>query len=200
MPYSVNVRSNNHTHSYTITPEESHTGKEAARLSLDGSIYQLDWQQLLPLQRGSSGQEGSSIPAVGGSYSVLIGGKSYQVFARLLPEEPFQAGQTYEIFLAGQRFEVNVEDERTKMLAGKTGTRSGSGATRISAPMPGLVVNILVQPGDSVEQGQAVVILEAMKMENDLAASISGTIKEVNVQKGQTVEQNQVLVIIEHVS
>jgi biotin carboxyl carrier protein len=63
--------------------------------------------------------------------------------------------------------------------------------------MPGLVVNMLVVPGDSVSAGQTVVILEAMKMENDLPAPIDGTIKEVRVQKGDTVDNGQILVTIE---
>jgi biotin carboxyl carrier protein len=63
--------------------------------------------------------------------------------------------------------------------------------------MPGLVVKILLEVGASVEQGQAVIVLEAMKMENDLISPIGGTIKEIKVGKGQTVEQGAVLVLIE---
>jgi biotin carboxyl carrier protein len=62
--------------------------------------------------------------------------------------------------------------------------------------MPGLVVNVLVQPGDIVTQNQTVVVLEAMKMENDLPAPVAGMVKEVRVSKGQTVDQGEVLIVI----
>ena len=78
-------------------------------------------------------------------------------------------------------------------------TRSGgsNGAAKIQAPMPSLVVNILSEVGACVEQGQAVIIREAMKMENDLVSPIAGTIKEIKMSKGQTVDLGAVLVLIE---
>jgi biotin carboxyl carrier protein len=99
--------------------------------------------------------------------------------------------------LAGQRFEVFVEDERTRQLAGLVHARTARSRANIQAPMPGLVVNVLVQPGDTVTQNQTVVVLEAMKMENDLPAPAAGTVKEVRVSKGQTVDQGEILVTLE---
>ena len=64
------------------------------------------------------------------------------------------------------------------------------------APMPGLVVGIPLAVGTDVTRGQAVIVLEAMKMENDLPSPIAGTIKEVRVDRGQTVNQGDVLVVI----
>jgi len=133
----------------------------------------------------------------GGRYSLLIGGKSYEVFVRRLSQSGEKDDQTYEILLAGQRFEVTVADERTRMLAGLTRVGVNSSAARIQAPMPGLVVNVLLEQGSSVEQGQTVIVLEAMKMENDLVSPIAGTIKEIKVGKGQTVDQGAVLVLVE---
>jgi len=66
----------------------------------------------------------------------------------------------------------------------------------VRAPMPGLVLGLPISAGSDVERGQTVVILEAMKMENDLAAPISGKIKEIRVNKGQTVNQGDVLVVV----
>jgi biotin carboxyl carrier protein len=83
------------------------------------------------------------------------------------------------------------------MVAGVTRAGVSSGAARMQAPMPGLVVNILLEVGVSVEQGQTVIVLEAMKMENDLVSPIAGIIKEIKVGKGQTVEQGAVLVVVE---
>jgi biotin carboxyl carrier protein len=174
-----------HQRSYTVDINKEH---KLTSISLNGMSYALDWRQIATLATDSS---------EGGRYSFLIGGKSYEVFARRLTQSGEKDSQTYEILLAGQRFEVTVEDEHTRMLAGVTRAGGSSGAAKIQAPMPGLVVNVLLEVGASVEQGQAVIVLEAMKMENDLASPITGTIKEIKVGKGQTVDQGAVLVLIE---
>ncbi|HSH65835.1 MAG TPA: acetyl-CoA carboxylase biotin carboxyl carrier protein subunit, partial [Bacteroidia bacterium] len=64
----------------------------------------------------------------------------------------------------------------------------------IKAPMPGLVLDIRVNEGDSIQKGDAVIVLEAMKMENIIKSPVDGTIKKINVKKGLAVEKNQVLV------
>jgi biotin carboxyl carrier protein len=161
-------------------------------ISLNGVNYTLDWRQIAILAADSN-REG----AQGGRYSLLIGGKSYEIFARRLAQSGEKDRQTYEILLAGQRFEVTVEDEHTRILTGLTRSGGSSGAAKIQAPMPGLVVNILSEVGAHVEQGQAVIVLEAMKMENDLVSPIAGTIKEIKVSKGQTVDLGAVLVLVE---
>ncbi|HWS85292.1 MAG TPA: biotin/lipoyl-containing protein [Ktedonobacteraceae bacterium] len=178
-----------HQRSYSIDINKQH---KPTAISLNGVSYTLDWRQIATLAADSNGQS-----CEGGRYSLLIGGKSYEIFARRLSQSGEKNGQTYEILLAGQRFEVIVEDERTRMLTGLTRTGVSSSAARIQAPMPGLVANVLLEQGASVEQGQTVIILEAMKMENDLVSPIAGTIKEVKVSKGQTVDQGAVLVLVE---
>ncbi len=175
--------------SYTIDINKQH---KPTSITLNSVDYTLDWRQIATLAADSNGQSSE-----GGRYSLLIGGKSYEVFARRLSQANEKDGQTYEVLLAGQRFEVTVEDERTRVLAGLTGAKVSSGAARIQAPMPGLVVNVLVEQGASVEQGQTVIVLEAMKMENDLVSPIAGIIKEIKIGKGQTVDQGAVLVLVE---
>jgi pyruvate carboxylase subunit B len=134
--------------------------------------------------------------SAGGRYSLIIEGNSYEVFARRISKADEKDGETYEIYVAGQRFEVKVEDERTKLLAGLVKSAAATGEAKVQAPMPGLVIGIPLEEGASVKQGQTVVVLEAMKMENDLAAPIAGIIKEIRVSKGQTVDQGQVLVVV----
>lgn len=160
-------------------------------ISLDGDAYAIDWRQIAPLAADAKGNV-----SIGGRYSLVLAGKSYDIFARSITRPDQKDSQTYEIQLAGQRFEVKVEDERARLLAGLVQSGSHSGEAQIQAPMPGLVVGIPVEQGATVTAGQPVVILEAMKMENDLSAPISGTIKEIRVQKGQTVDQGEVLVIV----
>ncbi|NLC76271.1 MAG: biotin/lipoyl-binding protein [Clostridia bacterium] len=71
------------------------------------------------------------------------------------------------------------------------------GGQQVVAPLPGSVLNILVNVGDKVTAGQTVLILEAMKMENEIAAPVSGTVTSLLVSKGQTVNTNEVLMTIE---
>jgi len=158
---------------------------------VEGTSYSVDWRQIAPLAADAKGQTGA-----GGRYSLIIEGKSYEVFARRINKPDEGDGQTYEIQMAGERFEVYIEDEREKALAGAAKSPHASGETMVRAPMPGLVVGIPLEAGTSVARGQDVIVLEAMKMENDLPSPIAGTIKEVRVGKGQTVNQGDVLVVI----
>jgi len=158
-------------------------------ISIDGMRYSIDWRQIAPL--AADAKEQSS----GGRFSLLIGEKSYEVFARRI-NKPGGKGYSYEIVVAGQRFEVDVEDEREKALTGSIQAVHESGEALVRAPMPGLVLGIPMEPGAKVQRGQTVVVLEAMKMDNDLASPIEGTVKEVRVSKGQTVNQGDVLVVV----
>jgi biotin carboxyl carrier protein len=178
-----------HQQSYTIDINKQ---QKLIDIRLNGSHYTLDWRRIATLAADSNGQS-----STGGRYSLLIGGKSYEVFARHLSQSGEKDRSTYEILLAGQRFEVTIEDEHTRILAELTRTGVSSSAARIQAPMPGLVAQILLEPGASVEQGQTVIVLEAMKMENDLVSPIAGTIKEIKVGKGQVVDQGALLVLVE---
>jgi biotin carboxyl carrier protein len=183
MVYITTVNSN----TYRVeTPENGqHTS-----VTLDDNSYGIDWHQIAPL--AEIGDQASA----GGHFSLLIGGRSYDVFARLISKPGQREGETYEIHLAGQRFEVKVEDERSRLLAGLIHAGSGSSEATVEAPMPGLVIDVPIEPGANVSQGQTVVVLEAMKMENDLQSPISGTIKDIRVTRGQTVDQGEALVII----
>lgn len=95
----------------------------------------------------------------------------------------------------GSRIEVAVEDERSRhvrSLLGSTGAPAGTGTIR--APMPGMVVRILVAEGDEVVQGQGLLALEAMKMENEIRAPASGKVGAVHVKAGTAVEKGQPLI------
>ncbi len=173
--------------SRTIDTGESNDQRD---ITFDGTTQRIDWRHIAPLAANAKGQVGT-----GGRYSLLIGGKSYEVFARRIAKPDEKDGHTYEVQVAGQRFEVHVEDEREKALSGSIKTHETSEAM-VRAPMPGLVLGVILEVGASVERGQTVVILEAMKMENDLSSPMPGKIKEVRVTKGQTVNQGDVLVVV----
>ncbi|MCB0088289.1 MAG: hypothetical protein KDE54_10275 [Caldilineaceae bacterium] len=124
-------------------------------------------------------------------YSLLFNGASFEI---LIEAQRFN----YDVTLHGEHFQVQVEDERTRKLnTGRKVPNVPHGELSINAPIPGLVVKVLVGPGDAVQEEQPVAILEAMKMENEIRALRSGTVKQVNITPGQRVEQNAPLVILE---
>ncbi len=131
-------------------------------------------------------------PIAGNSsvHSLILDGKSYDVWA-----EP-QNG-TYLVAVDGQTFEVRVEDERSRLVK-KLGGAEGAaeGIILLKAPMPGLVVRVEVQENDRVTKGQGLVVVEAMKMENEIKAPADGTVKSIKVAPGRAIEKNAVLLEI----
>jgi len=99
-------------------------------------------------------------------------------------------------YLAGRSAGIGVNARRTGRGAADTGG-AAHGEQRIAAPMPGRVVRVLVAPGDTVEARQPVVVVEAMKMENELRSPKSGRVKDVTVAAGTSVEAGRVLVVID---
>lgn len=173
---------------YRIDTEEN---GQQQHITLDGTTQAIDWRHIAPLAADAQGRVGQ-----GGRYTLLLTGKSYDILARRITRPDQKDSQTYEIFVAGQRFEVKVEDERELLLAGLAHGGAHSGEMTVQAPMPGLVIGVPVEQGATVQEGETVVILEAMKMENDLSTPISGVVKEIRVNKGQTVDQGETLVVI----
>ncbi len=106
-------------------------------------------------------------------------------------------GDRYEIAGSGVTFDLSVKGEHALMLQG-LGHPAATGASRdLRAPMPALVRAVNVKEGDSVTQGQTLVVLEAMKMENDVRASRSARVGSIGVSVGMTVEKDQLLLTLE---
>lgn len=100
--------------------------------------------------------------------------------------------------IEGHRYEVEALDERTHTIREMTARSAPpAGPAPVIAPMPGLVVRITVAPGDHVEAGQGVLMMEAMKMENELRAAAAGTVRAVKVAPGTAVEKGMVLIELE---
>jgi len=184
MPYISTV----HEQAYRVDTGENSPQRD---ITIDGTPSKIDWRFIAPLAADAKGSV-----SMGGRYSLIIAGKSYEIFARRVITPDENSGQTYEIQFAKQRFEVRVEDEREKALANSLTSAHETGEAKVRAPMPGLVIDVPLEVGTRVAKGQTVVVLEAMKMENDLAAPRAGVLKEVKVSKGQTVNQGDVLVVI----
>jgi biotin carboxyl carrier protein len=102
------------------------------------------------------------------------------------------------VVLHGLEYVAEVMDEAHARLASVAGGRAAAHAhLELKAPMPGLLVRVLCTVGDEVQPGQPLAVLQAMKMENELALPRGGRVTQVKVEAGQTVEQNQVLVVVE---
>jgi biotin carboxyl carrier protein len=124
---------------------------------------------------------------------VKIGTHVYRVVVRRR-----QGRGTYTLWVDGYRFETEALDERTRAIRDLSAARAGpTGPAPILAPMPGLIVRVSVKAGDKVEAGQGVVVMEAMKMENELRATAAGTVRSVEVTPGTAVEKGALLVALE---
>ena len=124
---------------------------------------------------------------------VRIGNEVHRVVARRGPTRG-----RYTLWLDGFRYEVEALDERARAIRELAGATAGpTGPAPLIAPMPGMIVRVAVQVGDTVEAGQGLVVMEAMKMENELRATAAGTVKAVLAQPGTAVEKGAVLLELE---
>ena len=99
------------------------------------------------------------------------------------------------VMMNGQLFETQVLDERAMLLVQRRGGLS-SGSGEVNAPMPGLIVLVAVAVGDAVKQGDTLIILESMKMQNELRSPIAGAVKSIHAAAGQAVDKGDLLVEI----
>ncbi|MBI3763191.1 MAG: biotin attachment protein [Chloroflexi bacterium] len=120
-------------------------------------------------------------------YSLLLDNESYESFVE-------EREEAWQVLLRGVLYEVRVADEREERLRKASGGLAVSGGEfSLKAPMPGLVVAVPVAEGQTVVKGDNLIILESMKMQNELKAPRDGTVSRVRVKAGDSVEHNQVL-------
>ncbi|MBN1120169.1 MAG: biotin/lipoyl-binding protein [Anaerolineae bacterium] len=125
-----------------------------------------------------------------GLYSLLVNNESYEALVE-------QSADVYKVLMRGYMYDVHVLDERSRILQRRSNLMApDTGEVAVRAPMPGLIVDVPVEIGQEVEAGQKVVILESMKMENELKTPRAGRVERINVAKGDSVEQNEALVVI----
>jgi biotin carboxyl carrier protein len=140
-------------------------------VSVDGKIYEIDFESV-------AGQP---------VYSLIVDGRSHESYI-------YQGDDNWQVLMRGRLYPVTVEDEREKRLrAAAGGGVAETGEFHLRAPMPGLVVALPVAEGEAVKRGQVILILESMKMQNELKAPRDGTIGRIRVRPGETVEQKQTL-------
>jgi biotin carboxyl carrier protein len=128
-----------------------------------------------------------------GCYSILMNGRSVEV--RLdAAKSPDPEAHAYRAMLYEGAYEFALVDPRRALLAGSGGAAAGGGV--LASPMPGKIVKVLVQPGETVQEGQTLLVMEAMKMQNELKSSITGTVQTLHVQEGATVETGAALITV----
>jgi len=141
-----------------------------------------------------------------GANDCLVDGRSLQVDVRAMEPGVLSLvvdGRQYRcvldgdaVIIGGRRYEFAVEDPRS--LRGRRGAGEGAAGPRsVKAPMPGRVVRVLVSEGDEVVEQQGVVVIEAMKMQNELKSPKAGRVARVAVTVDTTVEAGEVLVVVE---
>jgi biotin carboxyl carrier protein len=159
-------------------------GDEDHEVVLDGEGIQIDGT---PVTASVTPFDGTPVR------TVSIGSEIHRVVLR----RGAQRGN-YTLWLDGFRFEVEALDERARAIRELSKTSSApTGPAPLLAPMPGLVVRVTVTPGDEVRAGQGLVVMEAMKMENELRAVAAGRVKAVLAQPGMAVEKGTLLVELE---
>jgi len=124
-----------------------------------------------------------------GAYSILLGGRSFDVRVGQ------GGGETLDVSVNGVTHHVAVRDPRRWTPGGAAG--GATGPQRIKAQMPGKVVKLLVGEGDAVEAGQGVVIVEAMKMQNEMKSPRAGTVTAIKVAEGGSVAAGETLVVVD---
>jgi biotin carboxyl carrier protein len=128
------------------------------------------------------------LPLTDSLYSVIMNSTSHEVVVE-------ERDGMYEVLMGGRMYSGTVMDERAQLMKSRRGgLEADSGEISIKAPMPGLIVAIPVSEGQTVHAGQTLIILESMKMQNELKAPRDGIVQRISVQQGETVEQKRVLV------
>ncbi|HKI89800.1 MAG TPA: biotin/lipoyl-containing protein [Draconibacterium sp.] len=144
-------------------------------VEVDGKIYNVDLMH-----------------TADGTFSILEGGHSYNI--ELVPHIRAKHYTAHTLY---QSFDIEIIDAEAQYLRNRGANGFGSNENTISSPMPGKVVKVLVNEGDSVTEGETAIIISAMKMESEYKAPKDGVVKKVNVKDGDTIEGNQILIELE---
>ena len=121
---------------------------------------------------------------------VIVNGKEYEV-------ELDGEGTTWKATVGGQTFEIEMPETTVAAKPRRSGGRKKKKSGTVSANIPGKVVTVEVEEGQAVVEGQVILILEAMKMQNEIQAPVSGTVVTVECSEGEAIEANVPLVVIE---
>jgi len=157
--------------SYTVEIEE--VGRSLYRIAVDGNEFLVDGKKT-----GLT------------NYSLIVDNRSFEVDVDITEDE-------YRVLVDGRSYHVELVDERRVRLGGAQPGIQLEGRQQVLVPMPGKVIAVLVGEGDRVEKGQGLVIVEAMKMENEVRSPIAGEVKQIRVKAGDALEAGALLMVVE---
>ena len=129
-----------------------------------------------------------------GEYLLTTGAKVYK--CRIEQKSGSSTGESFTVVLRGHDFDVNVIDPK-RLRSGQGSAAHHAGAAEIVSPMPGKIVRVLVKAGANVEAGAGIIVVEAMKMQNEMKAPKAGVVVSINAEEGATVSAGDVLAVIE---
>ena len=159
--------------------------------SPEGKEYKVNWTDNSSGQVNDQDFEWDLITSEDGGTHIIFNHKSYNL--EVVSVDRIE--KRVQVMVNGKPFEFQLKDRFDDLLE-ELGMdlQSGQGESQVKAPMPGLVLNVLVENGQSVSKGDPLLILEAMKMENVIKATSDATVAEVKVSTGKAVEKNEVLI------
>jgi biotin carboxyl carrier protein len=147
---------------------------EDGQVEINERVYQVDLQEV----------DGQRV------FTVLVDGRSFE--ATLTSENDH-----LDVIIQGARYQAEVIDEHAMLLRQAGGESTGlTGDYKLEAPMPGLVIKVPLAVGDEVGEGDVLLILESMKMQNELRSPQAGVVKAVNVKAGDNVEKREVMIVL----
>ena len=164
------------------------------RIDVDGQVYELN------LQRNASGSEYSvdgpaqvhgqvsAVEVRPGVFSVLLGRQSFTAYIS-------KKDAALEVWTGTQRHLISLADARDRAAGGKK--KAASGPIELRAQMPGKIIKLLVAAGSRVEAGQGVIVVEAMKMQNEMKSPKGGVVSHIRVREGATVAAGETMMVIE---
>jgi len=157
-----------------IIGERSFQIEDSGKLTIDGKEFPVD---MLEYKKGR--------------FHIIVDNKSYH--AEVLSVDA--KSKTCQLKIGQKTVQIEIRDQYDELLREMgIDVKAGSKVNEIKAPMPGMVLQVMVENGQPIKKGDAIVVLEAMKMENILKSPTDGTVKKIHVNRGDKVEKNQVMV------
>ena len=129
-----------------------------------------------------------------GEYLLISGANVYK--CRVEQKSESASGESFAIVLRGRNYDVAIIDPK-RLRSGQSSAAHHAGAAEIVSPMPGKIVRVLVKTGANVEAGEGIIVVEAMKMQNEMKAPKAGVVVSINAAEGATVSAGDVLAVIE---
>ena len=148
-----------------------------ASVEIDGRRYDIDVRELAH-----------------GEYLLQSGANVYK--CRVVHRRDSGAGNSFEVVLRGRSYTLGLIDPK-RLRSGQSSAAHHTGAAEIVSPMPGKIVRVLVEAGANVEAGAGIIVVEAMKMQNEMKAPKAGVVLSINAAEGATVNAGDVLAVIE---